>query len=109
MAWYVAGACNRLFTLSGTQLRRLHILTRTLANTYSTSTYVSIRRVLENMGISIPTDGAVPPDFVIAQSADIKHISKIAQKLGLQENEYNLHGPSKAKVCDAFHLRKEVL
>lgn len=40
-----------------------------------------------------------PPDIVIAQSVAPKHISQIAEaKLGLQPEEYELYGPTKAKV-----------
>ncbi|GBF94440.1 10-formyltetrahydrofolate synthetase [Raphidocelis subcapitata] len=47
------------------------------------------------LDIATPT----PPDIVIAQSIKPKHISQIAEaKLGLQPEEYEMHGPTKAKV-----------
>lgn len=40
-----------------------------------------------------------PPDIVIAQSVKPRHISQIAEgKLGLAPDEYEMHGPAKAKV-----------
>jgi hypothetical protein len=40
-----------------------------------------------------------PPDIVIAQSVAPKHISEIAEgKLGLKPDEYEMYGPTKAKV-----------
>ena len=40
----------------------------------------------------------VPPDIVIAQEATLKPISKIAEELGLLEDEYEPHGKYIAKV-----------
>jgi formate--tetrahydrofolate ligase len=40
----------------------------------------------------------IPSDIVIAQEADIKHISKIAQKLNIQEDDLELYGKFKAKL-----------
>ena len=63
--------------------------------------------ILKRMGIDIPADGSdVPPDFVIAQRADLNHIENLAKRLGLNEAEYDLYGKYKAKVCapDCVHL-----
>lgn len=50
-----------------------------------------------------------PSDIDIAQSVKPKHISQIAEaKLGLGPDEYELHGPSKAKVCTAQRARPAV-
>jgi hypothetical protein len=47
-----------------------------------------------------------PSDIVIAQSIKPKHISQIAEvKLGLQPEEYELHGPSMAKVRRGIAIR----
>lgn len=48
----------------------------------------------------LPVVSPVPADIEIAQSIAPKHISLIAEGgLGLLPGEYELHGPSKAKVC----------
>lgn len=47
----------------------------------------------------LPVVSPVPADIVIAQSIAPKHISLIAESgLGLLPEEYELYGPSKAKV-----------
>lgn len=49
----------------------------------------------------LPVQHPVPSDIEIAQSVKPKHISQIAEVgLGLQPEEYELYGPSKAKVSD---------
>ena len=40
----------------------------------------------------------VPSDIEIAQEADIKPITQVAEEIGLLPQEYDLHGPYKAKV-----------
>lgn len=40
----------------------------------------------------------VPSDIEIAQAAEPVPITEIANKLGLASDEYELHGPLKAKV-----------
>ena len=50
------------------------------------------------MGIEIPQDGSsVPPDFVVAQRAKLKKIEAVATDLGLQADEFDLYGQTKAK------------
>jgi formyltetrahydrofolate synthetase len=44
----------------------------------------------------------VPEDIEIAQSIEPLHIGKIAEKLGLKPDEYDLYGIHKAKVCTRF-------
>jgi hypothetical protein len=47
----------------------------------------------------LPVQDPVPSDIDIAQSIQPKHISQIAEvALGLQPQEYQLYGPTKAKV-----------
>jgi formyltetrahydrofolate synthetase len=47
----------------------------------------------------LPVKQPVPSDIDIAQSVKPKHISQIAEvQLGLQPEEYELYGPSKAKA-----------
>uniref|UniRef100_A0A7S3VLD1 Formate--tetrahydrofolate ligase n=1 Tax=Dunaliella tertiolecta TaxID=3047 RepID=A0A7S3VLD1_DUNTE len=46
----------------------------------------------------LPVQSPVPSDIAIAQSIAPKHISKIAEQLGLQADEYDLYGATKAKV-----------
>jgi Formate--tetrahydrofolate ligase len=50
------------------------------------------------MGITLPADGSVPPDFVIAQQAKLKDIREIASALGLKDDEFDMYGKTKAKV-----------
>lgn len=50
------------------------------------------------MTVDIPKDGKVPEDFVIASSARLQHISRIALSAGLQEDEVIPHGLHKAKA-----------
>lgn len=50
-----------------------------------------------DMGIIKKTP--VPSDIEIAQAATLKPISEIAQRAGLVPEEFDTHGPSKAKVC----------
>lgn len=48
----------------------------------------------------LPVQSPVPSDIEIAQSIKPKHISQIAEVgLELRPEEYELYGPSKAKVC----------
>lgn len=46
----------------------------------------------------LPVQLPVPEDIVIAQAIQPVHISKIASKLGLRSDEYDLYGQHKAKV-----------
>ncbi len=46
----------------------------------------------------LPVKQPVPSDIDIAQSVEPVHIAKIADKLGLQQEEYELYGIHKAKV-----------
>lgn len=46
----------------------------------------------------LPVKQPVPSDIEIAQSVEPVHIAKIADKLGLQQDEYELYGIHKAKV-----------
>lgn len=48
----------------------------------------------------LPVKQPVPSDIEIAQSVEPVHIAKIADKLGLQQDEYELYGIHKAKVND---------
>lgn len=50
------------------------------------------------MTVDIPKDGKVAEDFVIASSARLQHISRIAKAAGLTEDEVIPHGLHKAKV-----------
>jgi hypothetical protein len=50
----------------------------------------------------LPVKKPVPEDIEIAQSIEPLHISKIAEKLGLNADEYDLYGIHKAKVCSAI-------
>ena len=40
----------------------------------------------------------IPPDIVIAQEAKTQHISRIAESLGLGEDDLDFYGQTKAKV-----------
>ncbi|GIL68174.1 hypothetical protein Vafri_21431, partial [Volvox africanus] len=46
----------------------------------------------------LPVKQPVPSDIEIAQSVEPVHISKIAEAVGLQPDEYDLYGTHKAKV-----------
>ena len=48
---------------------------------------------------------AIPPDIEIAQSANMKHISEIAEGLGLTGDDIELYGKYKAKILP--HVLKE--
>ena len=48
---------------------------------------------------------AIPPDIEIAQSANMKHISEIAESLGLTGDDIELYGKYKAKILP--HVFKE--
>jgi len=48
---------------------------------------------------------AIPPDIEIAQSANMKHISEIAESLGLNGDDIELYGKYKAKILP--HVLKE--
>lgn len=48
---------------------------------------------------------AIPPDIEIAQSANMKHISEIAESLGLTGDDIELYGKYKAKILP--HVLKE--
>lgn len=51
------------------------------------------------MAIDIPDDGSdVPEDFIIAQRAVLKPLGEVAAQLGLQEDEFEFFGRTKAKV-----------
>ncbi|MBI9043926.1 MAG: formate--tetrahydrofolate ligase [Anaerolineaceae bacterium] len=51
----------------------------------------------------------VPSDIEIAQDATLKNISQIADELGLLPEEYEFHGPHKAKVkLDVLERLKDV-
>jgi hypothetical protein len=79
--------------------RTAHRAVQTLLPEKHSPSRISQDSVLERMGIEFPRDGtSVPPDFVIAQRASLKTIEAVAQKLGLQESEYDLYGRFKAKV-----------
>lgn len=53
----------------------------------------------------LPVQDPVPSDIDIAQSIQPKHISQIAEvALGLQPQEYELYGPTKAKVRGGWRV-----
>ena len=48
---------------------------------------------------------AIPPDIEIAQSAELKPITEIAESLGLSEDDIELYGKYKANIKP--HVLKE--
>ena len=50
----------------------------------------------------------VPPDIDIAQSTPPVHIASVAQQLGLEPDEYDLHGSYTAKARVHFVLNAPV-
>ena len=66
--------------------------------------FAAITRRGGSMTVDIPKDGTVPEDFVIASSARLQHISRVAQAASLQDDEVIPHGLHKAKVgCWCLH------
>ena len=60
--------------------------------------YFTTNHIFILLGQEYAMPNKVPPDIEIAQSAKLKHITKIAKEAGIYEDELELYGKYKAKV-----------